>query len=146
MTPKDQGRLCDKCCKVVVDFTKKTTDEIVGFLKENSGRKICGRFRSEVITKPVAVRRHIPRFRLFAAALMFVFGSFLFSSCRSTRHEPEVMGKVSVQNFGSGNIGAGDTLHSAKGNVKKGKKKCVVQPVKEREIMGDVAYVPDSLR
>ncbi|MGL4595961.1 MAG: hypothetical protein ACRCYO_00440, partial [Bacteroidia bacterium] len=28
MTPETQGRFCDKCCKVVVDFTEKTTTEI----------------------------------------------------------------------------------------------------------------------
>jgi len=81
MTPKERGRLCDKCCKVVVDFTEKTTEQIVDFISGQSGARVCGRFRAEQVTVPV--QKKIRRFKIFLAALYFVFGGLLFTGCNN---------------------------------------------------------------
>ncbi|MBI3510060.1 MAG: hypothetical protein HY064_05315 [Bacteroidetes bacterium] len=147
MTPEAKGRLCDKCCKVVVDFTKKTTNEIVNFLQKNSESKVCGRFKATEITVPTFVKPRMPRYKIFAAAVLFVFGSLLFTSCHSGRNE-EVMGKVTVQNSGQNNFGpAGDTLRTDSVTKKNAKhKKCNKVVNEPHEIMGDVAYFPDTLK
>jgi hypothetical protein len=45
MTPAGQGRHCQSCQKIVVDFTGMTTSEIIGYLNANG--KVCGRFTQE---------------------------------------------------------------------------------------------------
>lgn len=58
MTPQDQGRHCDSCQKVVVDFTIKSDAFIAGHLKKHNN--VCGRFKSEQLGRPIALaaRRH----------------------------------------------------------------------------------------
>lgn len=86
MSPKEQGRHCEVCSKVVIDFSDKTEEEIYSFFRENSGKKVCGNFRNDQLTAesprpffPSAKKQN--RYRVFMAALVFVFGGFLFSSC-----------------------------------------------------------------
>jgi len=79
MSPTDSGRFCENCCKIVVDFTTKTAQQISDFLKINSGT--CGRFRKSQL-EPIPVesnRKFSKRFSLFSVALYFVFGTLLFS-------------------------------------------------------------------
>ncbi len=42
MTPVNNGRHCQQCCKTVTDFTKMTNDEVIGYLTTN--HHVCGRF------------------------------------------------------------------------------------------------------
>jgi hypothetical protein len=50
MTPKEQGRHCAVCSKVVVDFTKKQEPEINQILSTATG-KVCGHFRVEQLNR-----------------------------------------------------------------------------------------------
>lgn len=140
MTPEAKGRLCDKCCKVVVDFTKKTVSEITDFLNANAGNRICGRFKTEHIAVPVVnTPKRLSRSRLFIAAVYFVFGGMLFASCSGSGHH-EVMGKIAPEsNF---TIVQGDTVVRGQKAKKEVKKQPVVQP--HVEIMGDVEYIPQD--
>src|ERR1041385_275441 len=103
MTAEEQGRHCQVCCKTVVDFSSRTNDEIIGFLEKNAASKICGRFRKEQLISRVRKPRPASRYRIFFAALVFVFGGMLFSSCGMSKPKHE-------------------------------------------EVMGDVAYIPDTLQ
>jgi hypothetical protein len=103
MNPQEQGRHCDKCCKVVVDFTSMPTEKVIEFISERKAEKICGRFRSEqIIPDRVVPSSHsAKRYRIFFAALYFVFGGLLFASCKHV--EEPTMGKISVEgSFGNG--------------------------------------------
>jgi hypothetical protein len=90
MTPAENGHFCASCCKVVVDFTKKTTAEIFDYLKTHTGT--CGRFRPSQVQpiRPAVVQKFSWRLRRFSAALYLVFGSLLFSlaSCGGGLEEP----------------------------------------------------------
>lgn len=44
-TPSAGGRLCDACCKEVIDFTQLSDREIIDYFTQNPGQT-CGRFRS----------------------------------------------------------------------------------------------------
>jgi hypothetical protein len=85
MKPEEQGRLCDKCCKVVMDFTSKTTEEILNTLKSATG-KICGRISSDKLRPVPVFSKPLRRSKLFLFALLFAFGGMLFTSCARHKH------------------------------------------------------------
>jgi hypothetical protein len=79
MAPAKDGRFCSTCCKVVVDFTKKTAQEIFEYLKFNTGT--CGKFRhSQLQPARISIAQKISsRLKRFSIALYLVFGGLLFS-------------------------------------------------------------------
>lgn len=85
MPEQEKGRFCDKCCKVVIDFTSKTTDEIFEFLRSAGQKKICGRVPTETLSPIPVFNRPVKRSRLFLYALLLAFGGLLFTSCKSRK-------------------------------------------------------------
>ena len=85
MTPKEKGRFCSSCAKTVIDFTKKTTEEIQEYLVENKNQRVCGHFykkQLDTITieiPQVAFQQQLSFQKLFVLALLFVMGTTLFS-------------------------------------------------------------------
>ena len=56
MTPKDQGRFCDSCSKVVVDFTEMNNHEVREYLEEHSNQRVCGHFKkSQLDIAPIEI-------------------------------------------------------------------------------------------
>ncbi|WP_028979329.1 hypothetical protein [Sporocytophaga myxococcoides] len=51
MTPKEQGKHCNSCNKVVVDFTNAKEEEILNYIRQNSGKRVCGYFKSDQVVK-----------------------------------------------------------------------------------------------
>ncbi|MCU0434712.1 MAG: hypothetical protein MUC87_14750 [Bacteroidia bacterium] len=87
MTPQENGRFCDSCCKVVVDFTRMSNDEISAYLQSRKNEKVCGRFtKTQVVAAPAKPAKlvHIKwQLQKFAAALWLVFGALLFTACHT---------------------------------------------------------------
>ncbi|HET6992670.1 MAG TPA: hypothetical protein VFJ43_15155 [Bacteroidia bacterium] len=101
MKPEEKGRFCDKCCKVVMDFTKSSTEEILEVLQNAKG-KICGRVMPEKLTPVPVFSSPLRRTKLFAIALFFVFGGMLFGSCKSHKQTKPLQGDVEANYFSSG--------------------------------------------
>lgn len=78
MQPKENGRYCGSCQKVVIDFTNKTNDEILDYIKENSRKQLCGTFKNSQLPASNQFQQHENSIR-FLAALLLVFGMTLFS-------------------------------------------------------------------
>ena len=93
MQPKEKGKFCDKCCKVVMDFTSKTTEEILDVLK-SAKEKICGRISSDKLRPVPVFSGPVRRNKLFAIALVFVFGGMLFTSCARHKHTKATQGDM----------------------------------------------------
>ena len=85
MTPKEKGRFCSSCAKTVVDFTKKSTNEITDYLVKNKKKRVCGHFYKKqldsiIIEIPeVSFNYKLSFQKLFILALFFVMGTTLFS-------------------------------------------------------------------
>lgn len=85
MTPNDKGRFCGSCTKTVVDFTKKSANEIQSYFKENQGGRVCGHFKriqldSIVLQIPETIFHQQLSFqKTFILALLFVMGTTLLS-------------------------------------------------------------------
>lgn len=121
MHPRQNGRLCDACCKVVVDFTGMSNDEILNYLSQRKGERVCGRINNEQLSN-AAHKQTIAlvpqkKFRLqrFAAALWLVFGTFLFSACT---HERMKVGELEAHD--TAQLRKADTVHADKttGSIK----------------------------
>ena len=74
MEPKDQGRNCTSCDRVIMDFRDKDPKDVFTAWKD-SGGKLCGVFNRDQVSRPHG------RFGMarFLAACVAVFGAFLFS-------------------------------------------------------------------
>jgi hypothetical protein len=85
MLPSAGGNYCGICCKTVVDFSERSNEEIVDYFSANTGKRICGRFKTEQVIRP-KVKFTLTR---FLAAVVLVFGSLLFIGCGNTneRHD-----------------------------------------------------------
>lgn len=123
MKPVEQGRFCKSCCKVVVDFTQKTAQEILDYLRARSGERVCGiAKRSELQTVPVTgAQKFSMRLRRFSLAIYMVFGALLFTtaSCGGMMEEPSrledsLMAAQYAQNAArQDSIRVADSLHAA---------------------------------
>ena len=86
MTPDANGKFCNSCSKSVVDFTAKTDVEIHAMMMERKDQRVCGHFKTTQVNRHLALTipfhalpQNLPPARVFAIALFFVFGTFLFS-------------------------------------------------------------------
>jgi hypothetical protein len=76
-TTTAQGGFCPLCTKLVVDFTKKSTEEILSYVAQQSNH-VCGRFRKHQIVQPnLTVVK--PGWKLFGASLLLFSVSALGS-------------------------------------------------------------------
>ncbi|MCC6372594.1 MAG: T9SS type A sorting domain-containing protein [Bacteroidia bacterium] len=122
MNPNSNGRHCESCNTTVFDFSGKSDAQITDLLKAAKGEKMCGRFKTTQLNRPLTsnynlnvLPQNISATRVFAIALFLVFGSFLFS-CTDYQDKKiektealsgvviaETMGEVDVPNETSGN-------------------------------------------
>ena len=85
MTHVEGGRHCKHCQKTVIDFTAFPDEQILRYLKEHTGERVCGRIRSrenktelnEVIIYP----RASPLRHGFYPLLKLSLAALLLSSC-----------------------------------------------------------------
>ena len=98
MTPKEQGRHCEMCNKVVVDFTTSSKEEVVNFIQSRPNEKVCGRVSPAFISDDpffVVEPNNWDKLKIFACAAFMIFGSALFGFGQKT--DPIKMGKVQIE-------------------------------------------------
>jgi hypothetical protein len=117
MHPQANGRFCDSCCKVVVDFTNFSNQEIADYLKAKSNERICGRFKATQVhktpeTKTIQLNnnRRLWKLQQFAAALLLAFGSVLFTSCEE-EHKVGELEKTPGDQIYADTVKADTTTH-----------------------------------
>ena len=72
MTPKEKGRFCQACDKVVVDFRKKTKSEILDIIDKAAGNT-CGRFYSHQLDSVEGRKTMLPKLSLAASMAGLAF-------------------------------------------------------------------------
>jgi hypothetical protein len=101
MTPNEQGAFCGVCTKSVVDFSKKSLEEIKIFFSKPVTSKLCGRFTEDQLVE-LNTETFIEKFigfrftRKVAMITALAFVAFLttpqISTAQSTK--PVKMGKI----------------------------------------------------
>lgn len=51
MTPQEQGRFCEACSKVVIDFTQMSEEEIIHFFQKHQSQAVCGRAKKTQLNR-----------------------------------------------------------------------------------------------
>ena len=74
MTPNEQGSFCKVCSKTVVDFSKKSEDEIQQYIAANLDKKICGRFNLSQLEQET---EEVPRLKINIEEPKYTFPSYL---------------------------------------------------------------------
>jgi hypothetical protein len=152
MTPNQKGAFCLSCKKNVVDFSKKTIEEIKDFFVElPETESVCGRFEEEQLTEMTFDHffNHFKSWKYFQKAAViafFVFGFSLFGCSQSNGHVK--MGIVAYVPQDTAKVKCTkDTTHHSR--PIKGKIKVVERPRKEKvkkeppHLMGDVMIDED---
>lgn len=100
MAPNGNGAFCLSCKKNVVDFSKKTIDEVKSFFTElPSSENVCGRFKETQLNE-LSFDHFMNEFMSWkllqrAAVICFlVFGATLFSGCSNSNDH--VVGEMVV--------------------------------------------------
>ena len=147
MVPKQNGRHCGACEKVVVDFTDWETEAILQYLKSNS--KTCGRLRvdqlekSEVVVEqnnwlPFIIELSLSK---LARLAIFTFTVFQLVACNS-----ENSGKVRPASQIDSTINKPDTTVRVDSGMLLGEPAVVEAPIQRiecsSEIMGIVIQPP----
>jgi CarboxypepD_reg-like domain len=73
MLPAEQGRHCAACERLIIDFSVKTDQEILEYIKQTNG-KLCGRFNNEQLERNLIQEtkgRKIGLWEKVAASLLF---------------------------------------------------------------------------
>ena len=60
MTAENEGRFCQSCEKIVVDFTDMSDAEILQYFSKPRAEKTCGRFRVGQISQPLQTVHSMP--------------------------------------------------------------------------------------
>jgi hypothetical protein len=101
MTPDETGRFCNSCVKSVVDFTNMKAPEIQEYFIKNSGKNVCGRFKtaqldSIIIRIPKDVLFSQVQFhKIFMLALLVSMGTTLLS-CQNSNGDKQKIDSVEV--------------------------------------------------
>ncbi len=101
MPNSGDGRFCDSCSKIVIDFRSMSVEEIKTYLEKNSANKVCGHFHATQIDNsgiagiPAFLVRIYHYFethlqlKAFRLTSLFIIGSFLsFLGKASAQGEP----------------------------------------------------------
>jgi hypothetical protein len=98
MSVKEQGRFCNKCQTIVVDFSKKTEAEIVDFIKTQGNKSICGRFEVRQLGKEYNFSNKKPLVTNYRRIATLFLATFLSLGAESCKFKPNshVKGKTKI--------------------------------------------------
>ncbi len=123
MTTEEQGRHCAVCSKVVKDFTKMKTEEIIHTLKTTDG-EVCGRVNVKELT-PANKKQKVyflingVLFRKLVYPVMALLGVSLISkkAVAQIGHDYPVKGKMAVNNYHTNDKKITVVVKTSQGNL-----------------------------
>ncbi len=89
------SRFCESCRHPVIDFTAQSREEILRYLRERDGERVCGKFSRDQLYQPIAanpLRIKVAPSPASGSRLPFYLlaGSLLLTACQQEpRHKPE---------------------------------------------------------
>ena len=152
MTPKEKGRFCSSCSKIVIDFTQMNLESIQDYLHKNLEKRVCGHIKQtqlDTINLQIPIQtfqRKMSFQRMFVLSLLIVMGTSIVS-CTGQNGKTKKIETIEVVD--SIKTKAYDTLDvkqvdSSQGitiidNIIDGEMIIEEPPVEYVEVMGDIA-------
>ena len=128
MTPTVAGRHCAACCTEVVDFTQKSPAEVVAYLRQENGRRICGRvYAAQLAAAPGS------RWRRWAGALLAVSSLSATLLPKAAARAPLALASINAQPART----SSGVFQEAPGPLKKLKKRLAVSRIVVRGVVLD---------
>lgn len=97
MTPREQGRYCGSCQKIVVDFSMMSDKEMLDTISKTAGQPVCGRFANDQLNRKIERATDKRRFSLRYVWNLLLASVLLIESCdESTTGEIDVRPSVEI--------------------------------------------------
>jgi len=99
MTPNQQGAFCKSCMKDVVDFSKKSLEDIKAFFSKPQEGRVCGRFEEKQLQE-LSFDDFFAKFtywnfaKKFAVIFFMAFGFWIFSNSTAMGQTQHLKGEV----------------------------------------------------
>ena len=87
MSVVERGLFCQSCQTVVTDFSILSDNEIINYIEQAAGSKMCGRFSGHQIDRPLVADKKVHRvgtFKKVAASLLLFYASIYKTSAQTT--------------------------------------------------------------
>ncbi|MDI9364616.1 MAG: carboxypeptidase-like regulatory domain-containing protein [Flavobacterium sp.] len=97
MMLEDKGRFCVSCAKVVVDFSVMTDNEVLNYLKKNTGNT-CGHFTNNQLDRPIIATQLQPKrtWRYWLASIAWLLVMLRQSSAQSHDNAKQLIGDTTI--------------------------------------------------
>jgi hypothetical protein len=109
MTPVQQGRFCQSCCKEVVDFTLMTDQAIIDFLSKPRG-KTCGNFSTDQLNRAITEPATPAKKRIWVVMFSFLIPLFISTKSKAQRGKLAITSKTQQQPVKCATELRGDTI------------------------------------
>ena len=87
MTPTEQGRFCQNCQKVVVDFSKMSDRDLTQWFAARAGKRVCGRVNHNQLNRDFSYVNH-SKSTFYQRTAIFVSGLFFATSAYGQDYKP----------------------------------------------------------
>jgi len=94
MTPKEQGRFCKSCEKILVDFTVMSDQDLINYFQTYNG-KLCSRFRKDQMDRSIKPLPSLSFSRNYAASGLLAAGLLLGGTAEAQINP--IKGKIAVE-------------------------------------------------
>ena len=122
MSVSEKGRFCDSCSKQVVDFTKKSNEEIAAHLN-NASDKVCGRVTASQLgcsteIPPVQSPGFFSKFRSIAASVLAIIAVTLVPDKKAAAQSKGIrVGMMVFDTTVKGKMAISEEITSVKGQI-----------------------------
>ena len=88
MTPTEQGRFCQNCQKVVVDFSKMSDRDLTQWFAARAGKRVCGRVNHNQLNRDFSYVNH-SKSTFYQRTAILVSGLFFATSAYGQDYKPK---------------------------------------------------------
>ena len=97
MTPKEQGRYCGSCEKIVIDFTKMSDKELLNYFTKAAGQPVCGHFANDQLNRKIGPATINNRFSPAYVWNLLLATALFFESCGDAKIKVRALEAPTVQ-------------------------------------------------
>lgn len=100
MSPTEKGKFCQSCSKEVIDFTKKSKEDVIHYLENYKGEgQTCGQFRAEQIDYTGKSYINSSIFKRIGISFMTLLAIISFKEAKAQKGKIKLRGAVAYHDY-----------------------------------------------